>query len=219
LHSRVRWSGIIAKNLRVRLRGSFLMKLLMLGCHHVAREKNMNDIRYVCLSDTHFGADNSLLTNVKSGSRDVDPFRPSPVLEKVVSCLSTLISKNASGAPKPTLILNGDILELALMTDNMAAMAFERFMELAFPESGEALFDPEIIYLPGNHDHHLWETAREWQYANYIQGIALGAYLDIPWHTTNAFSGGVPSLFLNSLLQRHASMKKVSVKTFYPNYG
>jgi metallophosphoesterase superfamily enzyme len=125
------------------------------------------DVRYVCLSDTHFGADNSLLTNLQPGTPDADPLRSSPVLQAFVACLSDVISKNENADP-PTLILNGDILELALTTDNNAAMAFERFMELVVPKGGKPLFANEVIYLPGNHDHHLWETARETQYANFI---------------------------------------------------
>ena len=72
----------------------------------------MPDIRYVCLSDMHFGEEDSLLTNLKTASFDPDPFQASPVLQQLVACLRDLIGKN-EGGPKPTLILNGDILELA----------------------------------------------------------------------------------------------------------
>jgi hypothetical protein len=33
----------------------------------------MPDIRYVCLSDMHFGEEDSLMTNLKTASRDTDP--------------------------------------------------------------------------------------------------------------------------------------------------
>ena len=65
------------------------------------------------------------------------------------------------------MILLGDILELALADDNVAAMVFWRFLDLAMPP-GRELFE-KIIYIPGNHDHHLWESARETQYVlNYL---------------------------------------------------
>ena len=118
----------------------------------------MPDIRYVCLSDTHFGAATSLLTNPQPASGSTGPSPPSPVLEKLVECLRYLISENDSPDPKPTLILNGDILEMALTNENEAAMTFERFIDLVMAD-GEKLFG-RIIYIPGNHDHHLWETAR-----------------------------------------------------------
>ena len=54
----------------------------------------MPDIRYVCLSDTHFGEEDSLLTNLKTASPDTDPTQPSPVLKKLIECLRDVISKN-----------------------------------------------------------------------------------------------------------------------------
>lgn len=179
----------------------------------------MPDVCYVCLSDTHFGADNSLLTNLQPGTATVEPLHPSPVLQAFVACLSDLISKNQNAAP-PTLILNGDILELALTTDNNAAMAFERFLELIVPNGGKPLFANEMIYIAGNHDHHLWETARETQYANFINKNPDLQNLPVPWHTTNIFSGDpVPAFFLNTLIQRHAAMQNVTVRAVYPNFG
>ena len=112
----------------------------------------MPDIRYVCGWDMPLGEEDSLLTNLKTASTDTDPTQPSPVMEQLVKCLRNLISKNKNGG-KPTLVLNGDILELALTTTNQAAMVFERFMELIMPPNKE-LFEG-IIYIPGNHDHHI----------------------------------------------------------------
>src|SRR5690349_17082482 len=126
----------------------------------------MPDIRYVCLSDMHLGAQNSLLTNLTPNNLSSDTSVTSPVLTSLVECLKTLIAQNES-KEKPTLILAGDVLELALTTENIAAMAFERFIELILPANGEPLFK-DIFYIPGNHDHHLWETARETQYVNYL---------------------------------------------------
>src|SRR5689334_17015538 len=99
----------------------------------------MPDIRYVCLSDVHLAADNSVLTPIKPGSIDIDASQPSPVLSHFVACLRELIARNER-PEKPILILNGDILEMALADTNEAAMVFERFVELIFPPDGEALF-------------------------------------------------------------------------------
>lgn len=107
---------------------------------------NIPDIRYVCLSDLHFGEEDSLLTNLKEGSHDLDASRPSPVMKHLVECLKYLIFQNEIDK-KPVLILNGDILELALSTTNQAVMVFQRFIELILP-SNTALFE-KIIYIPG----------------------------------------------------------------------
>lgn len=182
-------------------------------------ERNMPDIRYVCFSDMHFGADNSLLTNLRPGSIDTDPTKPSPVLMQLVACAKELISRNQQRT-KPTLILNGDILELALATDNIAAMAFERFIELIMPANDDALFDPTIIYIPGNHDHHFWETGRETQYVNFISRKPWGDFLEIPWHTTNMFAPDrVPAQLLNGLMRRYPHSNGAQVTTVYPNFG
>ena len=77
----------------------------------------MPDIKYVCLSDMHLGAQNSLLSNLTTDCSDTDPRVASPVLVQLVECLKSLIAQNEN-AEKPILILNGDILELALTTDN-----------------------------------------------------------------------------------------------------
>jgi hypothetical protein len=178
----------------------------------------MSDIRYVCISDMHLGEEDSLLTNLKTASTDTDPASASPVMKALADCLRSLISGN-TGPEKPTLILNGDILELALTTDNKAMMVFERFIEQIMP-SGQELFR-DIIYLPGNHDHHLWELARETQYVSHLQTLKPGDYLPIPWHTTNMFLGDstnlVPSYSLTGLVQRYSHLKDLVVTTAYPN--
>ncbi len=180
----------------------------------------MPDIHYVCLSDMHLGEEDSLLTNLKTDSTDIDPTKPSPVMKQLVECLRELVSKNEN-EKKPTLILNGDILELALTTTNQAAMVFERFMELIMPPNRE-LFG-KIVYIPGNHDHHLWELARETQYVNYITNIKAGKHLPIPWHTTNMFvendPNSVPSYFLTRLVNRFDHLKDFVITTAYPNFG
>jgi hypothetical protein len=182
-----------------------------------------NDIRYVCLSDMHLGAEGSLLTNMPAGSVTADPLHASLVLQELVYCLRDLVLRDPK-APKPTLILLGDILELALANDNVAAMVFWRFLDFAM-EKGRELFS-NIIYIPGNHDHHLWESARETQYAlNYLTNKRPGEFLDIPWHTTKIFMGleekpnQVPSFFLNVLLHRYDHLKDFTINTAYPNLG
>src|SRR5262249_6529634 len=139
----------------------------------------MPDIRYVCLSDMHLGSESSVLTNIRPDSMGIDTTQPDSVMSHLVACLRELIGRN-EGREKPMLILNGDILEMALAETNVAAMVFERFIELIFPQDGEALFDKNILYIPGNHDHHIWENARETQYVNYIAGVPAGRQLAVP---------------------------------------
>lgn len=71
---------------------------------------------------------------------ETDDTQASEVLIKMVACLRDVVSKNTD-TQKPVLVLNGDIVELALTSTNKASMAFERFIELVMPADGEALFD------------------------------------------------------------------------------
>lgn len=180
----------------------------------------MPDIRYICVSDLHLGAANSLLTQLGPNPGEVS--KPSAVLVEFANCIRALVRHNESSV-KPTLILNGDAIELALAQDNIALMAFERFLELMFPIDGEALVAPKIIFNPGNHDHHLWETARETQYVDFLLGKRNnkpGADLPPPWHATNMFDPDlVDSCLLNAAISRHAHMtvQGVYVGTVYPN--
>jgi hypothetical protein len=179
----------------------------------------MSDIRYVCLSDLHFGADNSILTAIKPGSIATDPSRPSAVLSQFALCLRELVAPN-TGSEKPTLILNGDILELALTDVHKAAMVFERFIELVFPPDGEALFNKDILYIPGNHDHHIWESARETEYLRAIGRLRPGDALPAPTHTTRMISPDiVPELFLTNLLHVYPHLQDATVSVAYPNYA
>jgi hypothetical protein len=179
----------------------------------------MSRIRYVCLSDLHFGASNSLLTHLTTDCTQVDPTQPSPVLKALIACSEALLAADGNSA-KPILILNGDAIELALATDEVAGMAFQRFIELIVLQNSESLFDPGIIFIPGNHDHHLWETARETQYVNFINRTP-GDLLQAPWHTTSMFSVEypVPSTLLEALIRCCRPQSKVRVRVVYPNYG
>ena len=118
----------------------------------------MSEIRYVCLSDLHLGEEDSLLTRLIARGTDdysIEPKEASPVMLSLVDCLKAIIGRDTE---PPTLILAGDILELALAETQEAAMVFERFCELIL---GEEPLAKQIVYIPGNHDHHIWELARE----------------------------------------------------------
>jgi UDP-2,3-diacylglucosamine pyrophosphatase LpxH len=181
----------------------------------------MPDIKYVCLSDMHFGAQNSLLTKLTPDGLKPDFLNPSPVLLALTENLRSLISENKDKSKKPTLILLGDILELALCETNEAGMVFDRFIDLILPQGNE-LFG-EIYYIPGNHDHHLWEIAREMQYLKYVERMDDKNVLPPMWHTTNIFVENSPHPtrcdFMNGIIQNNEHLKHMNVRVAYPNFG
>jgi hypothetical protein len=183
----------------------------------------MPDIRYVCLSDLHFGAENSILSCLVEGDVIVDTTTASSVLDGLDAVLHSLIEANEDKTRKPTLILNGDVLELALASDNVALMVFELFLDRIFPPGGEFLFDPTILYQVGNHDHHLWETARELQYADLLKELGPDAPLPIPWHTTKLYyredTRPLCSELLEQVARRRLHRDGINVRLCYPNMG
>jgi hypothetical protein len=181
-----------------------------------------NQIRFVCLSDLHLGDEDSILNSKKNE----DGLDASDVMKNLAKCLESLLAVKTlekDRVPRTTLILNGDIMELALGKFELSAMMFERFMALVMKNRKE-LFDNEIIFIPGNHDHHIWETARETQYENYILRKNLKV-LPAPWHRTSMIFNRYPiySTFLMSLLKRHTVMHdklfspKLKIQISYPN--
>ncbi len=179
----------------------------------------MPDVRYVCLSDLHFGAENSILTRLDPDTLRVDHTKPSPALEGLLACLRSVTERN-EGSRKPTLILAGDIFELALARDNDAAMVFEMFVQQALGPDG--IFDSNVYFIPGNHDHHLWEGVREKQYSDYVRARPPTEQLEPPWHVTRmretATQRQVSSDLVTSLLDRALGQRSgVNVRVVYPN--
>ena len=154
-------------------------------------------IRAICLSDLHFGSETSVLTAVDKDfdtpldrhNLGPDINRTSPVLKSLVACLKCILDaqEGDNSEKKPSLVLAGDVLELALSTTNVAVSVFAQFIKLIFHETPLPV-DPTIIYMPGNHDHHFWETSRELQYASYLREPETELPLQYsPWHATHLF--------------------------------
>ncbi len=195
----------------------------------------MADIRYVILSDLHFGADNSVLTSVVE--EPAGTFRPDPTTHSVLleAMLAGLRHLTADQQEPPTLVLAGDVLDLALSPDAVADTAFGCFVDLAFAGGGRVsgaggatgpgptgrMFAPAVYYLPGNHDHHLWEGAREAQYISYLRELPADRPLDPPWHTTRLLPERQPPWTTNDLMscliQRRPGCGDVAVRVMYPN--
>jgi hypothetical protein len=182
------------------------------------------DIRWVIVSDLHFGAENSVLTSLiekpatpTSTGFAVDDRTPSPLLTGFLQGLRRLTEDQARS---PTLVMAGDILDLALSPDETSSEVFSGFAKLAFGGSSP-IFDPVVYYVPGNHDHHLWEAAREAQYVEHLARVARGDRLGAPTHVTGLRaddeSPRIASAWLKCLIQREAASPAVEVRVAYPN--
>jgi UDP-2,3-diacylglucosamine pyrophosphatase LpxH len=161
-------------------------------------------IRWVILSDLHLGADQSVLT-------DVDSTTPSPTARALADCLRIL-----AGDDKPTLVLAGDAIELALTEMDTSFRAFEEFLQLIHGD--EPFVDDRIIYTPGNHDHHLWQFSRQQGYLESIASTPPGEPLPKMWFTSGLDADSdLPLSPLASLMSRNPRWDGVSVTAVYPN--
>ena len=180
----------------------------------------MPDVRYVCLSDLHFGATSSILTHLEHVD-EVDLVHASPVLIALLDALEELAAANESGE-LPTLVLLGDVLELALTSSHVAAMVFDQFVAHALARESR-IFAPVINYVPGNHDHHLWQLAREQRQHAQVRDSAPGDQLSTVSHASTLEGFTDPATtegqLLALLIRRHPGCEDIQVVTSYPNLG
>lgn len=176
------------------------------------------DVRYVCLSDLHLGEPDSILTPLEPGSHEMDTVVAGPLLEHLVACLEHVLAANR-GDERPILILNGDALELAFGTFSQALTNFERLARLLVDRD----LIERVVYIPGNHDHHIWEVARETQYAATIGGVPYDSALPPLRHVTSVrLEEAVPAYLLNKIIEQvhapdGAGGRVQEVLVVYPN--
>ena len=136
-----------------------------------------NGIRYIVLSDVHLGASNSILTEVDPQTGAVDPEHAGPALVALVDCLHALVA-GAAGAAAPVLVADGDVIDLALSPPEAAAPVFGQFLARMLAP-GRPAIDHEVLLLPGNHDHIVWEYTREHWFEDHLVDAVSGA-VDTP---------------------------------------
>ena len=129
----------------------------------------MTAVRYVCVSDLHLGAMYSVLNRIDQNGNDL-PDTPNTTLIALARGLRGLLQPPLIGDKPPTLVLLGDILEFAFASRGEVIEGFRRFIEQLFPEDEkERIFDEKIIVVPGNHDHHLWNTEVDNHFLNRLK--------------------------------------------------
>jgi hypothetical protein len=179
----------------------------------------MAAIRWICVSDLHLGALNSVLTSVDPDGEHVERTSVSPVLSALCEGLREL----SRGTDPPQLVVLGDLFELALSSTDDAAATFAQFVAALKPAASDAAVTPVIRFLPGNHDHHLWSRARSDRYLEYIGSAPTDQALTPEPHTTHLLptNEGIPvrDRFIESLAARADIGAKITVEQSYPNLG
>ena len=182
----------------------------------------LNAPRYVCLSDLHLGAAYSTLTYADAQGRP-DPGRPSDTQIAFGSALRQLLS--TMDGPPPTLILLGDVLDMGLSPMGDVAAAFRCFVETVMQDGGRPVFAPRVLYVPGNHDHHLWRIAQDQQFQDALQQGRIED--DLIKHTAlfedavagEAGAARIASSMLTRLVAGCPGLADARVDIAYPNLG
>jgi UDP-2,3-diacylglucosamine pyrophosphatase LpxH len=180
----------------------------------------VTDIRWVCVSDLHLGALNSLLTNVTPDGERVDTSAASPVLTALGQCLGSL---RQPGSDPPQLIVLGDLFELALTSPEDASGTFAQFITAVRPGTSDGAIAPAIRFVPGNHDHHLWSRAIDDRYLRVLDEDPTATPVASDRHATHLLpvNDTVPvrDRFVEILAKRGNPTQPVTVEQSYPNLG
>jgi UDP-2,3-diacylglucosamine pyrophosphatase LpxH len=180
----------------------------------------MIPIRWVCISDLHLGALNSVLTNVTADGEHVDASAASPVLTTLCQCLRSL---RQPGQDPPELIVLGDLFELALTAPEDAAATFSQFVQALRPGMTDGAIAPTIRFVPGNHDHHLWSRASDDRYLRQLEEDATQVPVPLDRHATHLLPANdrvpVRDRFIEILARRGQPGCSVTVEQSYPNLG
>ncbi|MEZ5679930.1 MAG: metallophosphoesterase [Erythrobacter sp.] len=168
-------------------------------------------IRHVVLSDLHLGARDSLLTHVH-GSGEI---AESP--SEVLAAFAESLQETLHGQQKPQLVLLGDALDLGLSPFGDVSKSFLQLVDAFFPKEGKELFQREIIYVAGNHDHHLWRMAQD---HGFVTALMDGKIPGDLASVTGIF--GTPShrcRLMESLIAHRPHLDGATVRIAYPNWG
>jgi len=180
----------------------------------------MGNLKFVCVSDLHLGAPDSVLTELHADGT-VNAAVSCATLRSFATALrATLTALRSEGAPLPTLVLLGDILDLGLSPMGQVSDVFKQFVQHLFVKDAEPVFAPKLLIIPGNHDHHLWRMAQDGHYLDSLeQGVVLP---DLINH--NRFSEKLPGSELNcrmltALLRQVTGDQDSAVHIAYPNFS
>lgn len=168
------------------------------------------EITHIVLSDLHLGEEDSVLTPLVSESMSesgefYEYWKP------LGDFLEYLLKKNKSMA---SLVLLGDVIDFALADPIASPHLFFEFIR--FLCRRRALFS-QVIYIPGNHDHRIWELAKQIQYNSFVNRTGKSALNKEPWNKTRALITKdyhyVSPIFWETLIN-----EGFDIKILYPNF-
>lgn|GEM_PF-1686144 len=166
--------------------------------------------KHIILSDLHLGEEDGLLTPLDS-SGGPDPGITPLLWEHLADLLEEITRNNKE---RPSLILLGDVVEFALSDPITAQRLFFQF--ISYLTKDRHLFQ-RIIYIPGNHDHRVWELAKYAQYVSYVNRKGYGVLNDRPWNRTKCVVSK-DYHYVRPWFWEKIENEKIDLRILYPNY-
>jgi UDP-2,3-diacylglucosamine pyrophosphatase LpxH len=174
---------------------------------------------YVCLSDLHLGAKYSILS-ARDNDNKFQANSLSNCLKLLGAGLQSYVAKvfGDTEEEKPKLILLGDLLDYSFGSMTDIVKSLEPFIEAFFPEDkSQRCFADDIILIPGNHDHRLWQNVKDGQFLdNYYQERVFNS--EIRYQSTPIFHNeSIGSDFLQNIPVVKSRGLQFNLR--YPNWG
>ena len=180
----------------------------------------MAPIRWVCISDLHLGALNSLLTNVTTDGERVDASAASPVLVALCECLRSL---RQPGQDPPELVVLGDLFELALTAPEDASATFSQFIGALLPGAPTGPSRPPSGSCRETTIITSGRGASDDRYLNVLEQDATAAPAPVDRHATHLLPANdrvpVRDRFIEILARRGNPSSPLTVEQSYPNLG
>jgi hypothetical protein len=180
----------------------------------------MGQLAFLVVSDMHAGAALSLATAIDANGTRRDPANPSPVAAAFGRAVRALLgrqrqaqNRGAENDAAPKIVLLGDIMDLAFCDRDDAAQSYVGWLKGLIGDK-PALFSPDMIFLPGNHDHSLWTAARM---AAETASVAAGGTAQMPLATPAITGQPLAAPLVTALNHRAGVTGEVQLR--YPNFA
>lgn len=175
----------------------------------------------VCISDLHLGARYSILSSRvrdDKGKLFYNPRQVAPCLSELLTCLREFIPATFDDEQPPTLLILGDLVDYSFGTADDIVHAFKQFIATLFNADEAPLFANDIVFIPGNHDHHLWQSCKDDLFARQFHQFdeQSAESQKFNYHTTPLYQPKpLASTFLNTIAR--SVNENLSVQVCYPN--
>ncbi len=183
----------------------------------------MKNIKYVVISDLHLGAPNNIFTKVRTqtfpGKIEPHPDASTASLDAFAAALLEFIPAISDPNNPPTLILLGDVLDLGFTPVHQVVMAYQRFVEKVFPKDHPPVFEKDIFFIPGNHDHTLWQSEKMQHFVHQIKENKSTIVPPLKEVTKMMYPSNNVCRLLTDIIHEYAHLKEYTVKMYYPNVG